>query len=87
MDSPYCGCPQKNSSIAILELRAEGLDPGEIIEEFSRRYGIYAYQGDLINYLDQAVRNLEAIEALSRVLGKGELSKEAGEIKKKIEGE
>jgi archaea-specific helicase len=87
MDSPYCGCPQKNSSLAILELRADGLDPGEIIEEFSRRYGIYAYQGDLINYLDQAVRNLEAIEALARVLGKGELSKEAGEIKKKIEGE
>ncbi|HWQ19877.1 MAG TPA: DUF5814 domain-containing protein [Methanotrichaceae archaeon] len=86
MDSPYCGCPQKNTSLAILGMRAEGKSPAEIIDEFSDKYGIYAYQGDLINFLDQMVRYLEAIEAVSRVLGKGEVSKEAGEIKVKIEG-
>jgi len=87
MDSPYCGCPQKKSSLRILELRAEGKSPGEIIDEFSDRYGMYAYQGDLINYLDQMVRYLEAIEAIARVLGKADVAKEAGEMKKGIEGE
>ncbi len=86
-ESPYCGCPQKNISLRILELRAEGKNPEEIIEEFSDRYGMYAYQGDLINWLDQMVRYLEAIEALARVLGKTEAAKEAGEGKKRVEGE
>ena len=87
MDTPYCGCPQKNISIKILELRAEGKSPAEIIDDFSDKYGMYAYQGDLINYLDQIVRYLEAIEAVARVLGKAEDAKEAGEMRKRIEGE
>lgn len=86
-ESPYCGCPQKNISLRILELRAEGRSPDEIIDEFSDRYGMYAYQGDLINWLDQMVRYLEAIEALARVLGKMDVAKEAGARKKRVEGE
>jgi helicase len=87
MDSPYCGCPQRKISLRILELRAEGRNPEQIIDEFSDRYGMYAYQGDLINYLDQIVRYLEAIEALARVIGKGDAAKEAGEMRRRIEGE
>lgn len=66
-ENPYCGCVEKRVSERILELRMEGKSPQEIIREFSDRYGIYAYQGDLINYLDQAVRYLEAVEAVARV--------------------
>jgi helicase len=73
--------------LSILDLRAEGKSPEEIIDYFSDRYGMYAYQGDLINYLDQMVRYLEAIGSVARVLGKPELAKEAEEWKKKIEGE
>ncbi|VVB70587.1 Uncharacterised protein [uncultured archaeon] len=86
-EAPYCGCAQKSISLGILELRSEGKSPEEIIEHFSDRYGMYAYQGDLINWLDQMVRYLEAIEAVARVLGKGEAAKEAGERKKRVEGE
>lgn len=86
-ESPYCGCVQKSISLRILDLRAEGKSPEEIIQHFSDRYGMYAYQGDLINWLDQMVRYLEAIEAVARVLGKGEAAKEAGDRKKKVEGE
>jgi len=86
-ESPYCGCVQKSISLSILDLRAEGKSPEEIIDYFSDRYGMYAYQGDLINYLDQMVRYLEAIGSVARVLGKPELAKEAEEWKKKIEGE
>jgi helicase len=87
MDTPYCGCPQRKISLTILELRALGRSPGEIIEDFSDKYGMYAYQGDLINYLDQIVRYLEAIEAVARVLGKNEAAKDAGEMRKRIEGD
>jgi helicase len=86
-EAPYCGCPKRNISLRILELRAEGKSPAEIIDEFSDRYGMYAYQGDLINWLDQMVRYLEAIEAVARVLGKTEAAKEAAERKRRVEGE
>lgn len=86
-EAPYCGCLQKNISLRILDLRSEGKNPAEIIDLFSDRYGMYAYQGDLINWLDQMVRYLEAIEALARVLGKAEAEKEASLWKKRIEGE
>lgn len=86
-DAPYCGCPAQNISLKILDLRAEGKSPAEVIDDFSDRYGMYAYQGDLINYLDQIVRYLEAIEAVAKVLGKTEAAKEAGEMRKRVEGE
>jgi archaea-specific helicase len=87
MDAPYCGCPQKGISLKILDLRSDGRSPDEIIDYFSDKYGMYAYQGDLINWLDQMVRYLEAIEAVAKVLGKAEAAKEAGVQKKRVEGE
>jgi helicase len=63
------------------------MSPAQIIDEFSDRYGMYAYQGDLINWLDQMVRYLEAIEAVAKVLGKSEEAKEAAERKRRVEGE
>ena len=86
-ESPYCGCVQKSISLSILDLRAEGKSPEEIIDHFSDRYGMYAYQGDLINWLDQMVRYLEAIESVARVLGKEAAAKEAAERKMGLEGE
>jgi helicase len=86
-ESPYCGCVQKSISLRILDLRAEGKSPEGIIEYFSDRYGMYAYQGDLINWLDQMVRYLEAIESVARVLGKEKSAREAAERKKLVEGE
>jgi helicase len=86
-ESPYCGCAARGISLRILELRSEGKSPGEIIDEFSDKYGMYAYQGDLINWLDQIVRYLEAIEAVAKVLGKMEAAREAAERKRKVEGE
>jgi len=86
-ESPYCGCVQKSISLRILDLRSEGKSPDGIIDYFSDRYGMYAYQGDLINWLDQMVRYLEAIESVARVLGKESAAKEAAERKKRVEGE
>jgi helicase len=85
-DSPYCGCPERKASLRILELRAEGASPNRIIHEFTDSYGIYAYTGDLINYLDSIVRHLEAIEEMARVLGKKDVAREAKRLREKIEG-
>jgi len=85
-DTPYCGCPERKASLKILELRADGASPNRIIQEFTDYYGIYAYTGDLINYLDQIVRHLEAIEEMARVLGKKDASREAKRLKERIEG-
>ncbi|MGC9515125.1 DUF5814 domain-containing protein, partial [Methanocrinis sp.] len=85
-DSPYCGCPERKASLKILELRAEGSSPNGIIQEFTDSYGIGAYTGDLINYLDSIVRRLEAIEEMARVLGKKETAREAKRQKERIEG-
>jgi len=86
-DSPYCGCVQKGISLRILELREEGKSPDEIIQYFSDRYGMYAYQGDLINWLDQMVRYLEAIEAVAVVLGREDAAREAAERRRRVEGD
>ncbi|HNX10271.1 MAG TPA: DUF5814 domain-containing protein, partial [Methanothrix sp.] len=45
------------------------------------------YQGDLINWLDQMVRYLEAVEAVAKVLGREAVAKEAAERKARVEGE
>lgn len=85
-EAPYCGCPERKVSLKILELRSEGASPNRIIQEFNDSYGIYAYTGDLINYLDTIVRHLEAIEDIARVLGKRERAKEAKRLRERIEG-
>jgi helicase len=85
-EAPYCGCLARSISLRILELRAEGKSPDEIIDDFSDRYGMYAYHGDLINYLDRMVRYLEAIASVAKVLGNGEVAAEANEATKKVEG-
>ncbi len=86
-EAPYCGCVERAVSLKILDLRSAGNDPKEIIDLFSDEYGIYAYHGDLINYLDQIVRYLEAVEAIAHVGGKKDIAEKASKAKKKIEGE
>jgi len=85
-ESPYCGCVERNISLKILGMRTDGLSPNQIIQTFGSDYGMYAYTGDLINYLDQVVRHLEAIEEITRVLGKRDVAKDAKQMRTKIEG-
>jgi helicase len=85
-DSPYCGCAQKKFSARVIELCVEGLSPEKIIAELTNQYGVYAYGGDVLNYLDQAARALEAVELISGICGKNELRSEARELREKMEG-
>ncbi len=47
--------------------------PDEIISGLSKKYGVYAYAGDVLGYLDGAARALEAVEMSAGSYGKKEL--------------
>lgn len=85
-DSPYCKCPEKKFSGKVIELCAEGHEPDGIIRQLEKEYGVYAYAGDILNYLDQAARNLEAVELIAGIFGKKEISMKARELREKMEG-
>ena len=74
-DNPYCGHPEEKFIRYLLELRAEGLGPEAMVDAMSDEYMVYAYSGDVLSFLDDAVRTLEAVEDLAQV----ERSQKAGD--------
>ncbi len=85
-DAPYCGCAERKFSARVIELCADGLSPDQIIAELTQQYGVYAYGGDVLNYLDQAARALEAVEMIAGIFGERELSGKARELRERMEG-
>jgi len=67
----------------VLELRAEGLGPQAIVDVMSDDYMVYAYTGDVLSFLDNSVRQLEAVETLSDVEGNEENVERASERAKR----
>ncbi len=84
-DSPFCGCPEKSFSRWLIEMRIDGLEPREIVERMSA-YGVHAYSGDLLGYLDQIARILESIELIAQIFNKKALALEASKSRSQIEG-
>jgi superfamily II helicase len=78
-DDIYTGYPERMFVRYLLELRAEGLGPEGIVDVMGDEYMLYAYPGDVLSFLDQAVRTLEAVEALADVEGESEVAAEAAE--------
>jgi helicase len=85
-DSPYCGCAERKFSEKIIMIRTEGYDPAGIVRKIENLYGITAYPGDVLGYLDSAVRNLDAVEMIAKTYSKREIASEARRLKKEIEG-
>lgn len=65
--NPYCGHPERKFIQYILESRTTGLGPEAIVDVMTDEYLVYAYPGDILSFLDEAVRTLEAAEALNHV--------------------
>ena len=84
-DAPHCGCAEIAFSKRLVEVRCEGLDPGGIVRDIGE-YGIYAYGGDVLEYLDHVARNLEAIEMIARVFGNEAVGQDAKKVRKAVEG-
>ncbi len=67
--NPHCGCPERKFVGYLLELRGDGLGPDAIVDVMGEDYLLYAYPGDVLSFLDDSVRTLEAVETLADVDG------------------
>lgn len=85
-DNPYCGCPERKFVRYLLELRAQGLGPEAIVDAMTAEYMVYAYPGDVLSFLDSAVRRLEAVESLAEVEGNDEMVRKAREARQALTG-
>ncbi|MCM1986171.1 DEAD/DEAH box helicase [Methanococcoides seepicolus] len=85
-DSPFCGCPEHLFSEKIINMRMDGYDPIQIVRQLEDKYGITAYPGDLLGYLDDTIRNLDAVERIAAVYSKKDIAHSAKDLKKLIEG-
>jgi superfamily II helicase len=65
--NPHCGCPERKFTQYLLELREQGLGPDAIVDVMGDEYMLYAYPGDVLSFLDSAIRTLEAAETLADV--------------------
>ncbi|MES3518369.1 MAG: DUF5814 domain-containing protein [Natronomonas sp.] len=70
--NPHCGCAEEKFVAYLLELRAEGLGPESIVDVLTDEFMLYAYPGDVLSFLDDSVRTLEAAEQLAGVDGQTE---------------
>jgi len=84
--NPYCGCPERKFMRYLLELREQGLGPDAIVDVMGDDYMLYAYSGDVLSFLDQSVRTLEAVEELADVEGETEMRDRAREKKRSLSG-
>jgi superfamily II helicase len=82
--NPYCGHPERKFIRYLLELRAEGFGPDAIVDVMGEDYGLYAYSGDVLSFLDGAVRTLEAAESLADVEGHVEEHREIREARESL---
>ena len=62
-----CGCPERKFTRYLIELREQGLGPQAIVDVMGDEYMLYAYPGDILSFLDDSVRTLEAAEHLAEV--------------------
>ncbi|WP_323674435.1 DUF5814 domain-containing protein [Halorubellus sp. PRR65] len=85
-NNPYCGHPERKFMRYLLELRAQGLGPSAIVDVMSDDYMLYAYEGDILSFLDQSVRTLEAAEELADVDGRQEARDRMRSAKRNLSG-
>jgi superfamily II helicase len=81
---PHCGCPERKFVRYLLELREQGLGPDAIVDVMGEDYMLYAYPGDVLSFLDDSVRTLEAIEALAGVDSQQEAGGRARELRENL---
>ena len=80
----YSGYPERKFMRYLLDLREQGLGPSAIVDVMGDDYMLYAYEGDILSFLDDSVRTLEAVEELARVEGKSEAERAAAERKRRL---
>ena len=82
--NPHCGCAERKFVRYLLELREQGLGPDAIVDVMGDDYMVYAYPGDVLSFLDDSVRTLEAAETLADVDGHPGKAKELRELRENL---
>ena len=82
--APHCGHPERKFVAYLLELRETGLGPQAMVDVMSDEYMVYAYPGDIRSFLDNSIRQLEAIETLADVDGQHNMADRARESRKRL---
>ncbi|MEF8812542.1 MAG: DUF5814 domain-containing protein [Halovenus sp.] len=82
--NPHCGCPERKFVGYLLELREQGLGPDAIVDVMGDEYMLYAYPGDVLSFLDQSVRTLEAAETLADVDGQPEAADRVRKLRENL---
>ncbi len=74
----YTGYPERQFVRYLLSLREQGLGPDAIVDVMGDDYMVYAYPGDVLSFLDDSVRTLEAVEDLAYVEGNNAYANHTG---------
>ncbi|QSG05528.1 DUF5814 domain-containing protein [Halapricum desulfuricans] len=82
--APHCGHPERKFVAYLLELRETGLGPQAMVDVMSDEYMVYAYPGDIRSFLDDSIRQLEAIETLADVDGRSDAAESARQARKRL---
>ena len=82
--NPYCGHPERKFVRYLLDLRAGGLGPEAIVDVMSDDYLVTAYPGDVLSFLDDSVRTLDAMEDLAAVEDNREVGQRVTDRKREL---
>ena len=84
-ERPFCSCMQRGISEVIINERLKGKDPQDISNKLFRKYQIQVYPGDIFSWLDNFVKNLDAIKRIAKAYNRQNIVKKTNFLIKKIE--
>ena len=84
-DRPFCRCLQLGISELIIHERLKGKDPVDISNKLFRKYQIQVYPGDIFSWLDNFIKNLDAIRRIARAFNHKKIERKTSYLIKKIE--
>ena len=84
-DRPFCRCLQLGISEFIINERLKGKDPIDISKKLFRKYQIQVYPGDIFSWLDNYIKNLDAIKRIANSFNNKKVEKETNKLIKTIE--
>lgn len=85
-DAPFCGHPERGFVAHLLDLRREEMSPGAIVDSIERDYHLTADEGDLLDFLDDAVRASEAVADYADVLAADDVADDARRLRDDLVG-
>ncbi|MCR5026604.1 MAG: DUF5814 domain-containing protein [Methanobrevibacter sp.] len=84
-DRPFCRCLQLGISEVIIHERLKGKDPVDISNKLFRKYQIQVYPGDIFSWLDNFIKNLDAIKRIAEAFNRKSIVNKTSYLIKKIE--